>query len=139
MFIAVGLFVTLADQISTSIFKDGFKRLRPSHTEEIRELIHLYTKKNGEVYYGGLYGFVSSHAANSFALASFLSKLFKVRWFGYCIYGWAFIVSYSRIYLGVHYPGDILGGALLGILIGLAVYRIYSLSLNYIDKRFSNG
>ena len=135
VFIAVALFVTLADQISTNVFKDGFKRLRPSHAEELKGLVHLFTKNNGEVYYGGLYGFVSSHAANSFALAAFLTRLFKISWFSWFIYCWAGIVSYSRIYLGVHYPGDIIGGAILGILIGWFVYWLYCFVLKKIDQK----
>ncbi len=125
VFLAVGLFVTLADQISTNVFKEGIKRLRPSHVEELKSVIHLHTMKNGHIYYGGLYGFVSSHAANSFAMAAFTAKLFSTRWYTIFIYAWALVVSYSRIYLGVHYPGDIIGGAVLGIAIGIGVYYLY--------------
>jgi undecaprenyl-diphosphatase len=132
IFIAVALLVTLADQISTNVFKEGIKRLRPSHVESLQHAIHLFVRENGEVYRGGQYGFVSSHAANSFALATFLHFLFKRRWFSITIFIWAAIVSYSRIYLGVHYPGDIAGGALLGYLIGLLVYRLYV----FLNKRF---
>jgi undecaprenyl-diphosphatase len=131
IFIAVALFVTLADQISTNIFKDGFKRLRPSHAEELKGLVHIVNN-----YYGGQYGFVSSHAANTFAMASFLAFLFHKKWFTILILSWALIVSYSRIYLGVHYPGDILGGAILGALIGYGVYLLYSFLVNkFIEKK----
>lgn len=120
VFVAVGLFVTLADQISTNVFKDGIKRLRPSHVEELKGLVHIIND-----YYGGSYGFVSSHAANSFAMATFTAYLFQTRWYSVSIILWALVVSYSRIYLGVHYPGDIIGGALLGFVIGYGVYKLY--------------
>lgn len=132
VFIAVGVFVTLADQISTNVFKEGIKRLRPSHAENLKGLVHLYTKSNGEVYFGGLHGFVSSHAANSFAMATFTAYLFNVKWYSISIFAWAAVVSYSRIYLGVHYPGDIIGGALLGFVIGWGVFKLYS----YLTNRY---
>ena len=131
VFIAVGLFVTLADQISTSVFKDGFKRLRPSHVEELKGMVHHVND-----YYGGLYGFVSSHAANSFAMAAFTSLLFQKRWYTISIFIWASVVSYSRIYLGVHYPGDIIAGALLGYVIGYGVFKLYAyISIRFLTKK----
>jgi undecaprenyl-diphosphatase len=130
VFIAVALLVTLADQISTNVFKEGFKRLRPSHEDALKGTLNHVNN-----YYGGLYGFVSSHAANSFALATFLAFLFHKKWVTYAILFWAIIVSYSRVYLGVHYPGDILGGAILGALIGYGVYKLYSFVLCRIVQR----
>lgn len=112
--VAVVLLITLSDQTSVLI-KNTVGRLRPCHNEDLKLLIHLV---NGKC--GGKFGFVSSHAANSFALAIFMAPLLKSYWryFPLALIIWATVVSYSRIYLGVHYPGDILGGALLGILIG---------------------
>lgn len=118
--ISLILMITLCDQISTNIFKEGFERLRPSHDPSIKNLIHLVAN-----YKGGSFGFVSSHATNSFALATFISLLFRNRLLSFSIFIWAFLNSYSRIYLGVHYPGDILGGLILGIAIALLVYFIY--------------
>jgi undecaprenyl-diphosphatase len=84
---------------------------------------------------GGKYGFVSSHAANSFALAMLSSSILNRRWYTIMILAWATSVSYSRIYLGVHYPGDILGGALLGILIGYGLYYFYRV----LEKKYFSG
>ena len=119
--IAVIIAITLADQLAVKAFKEVFERLRPSHNPDIENLVHIVNN-----YRGGVYGFVSNHAANSFALAVFMSFLLKKRFFTIAILFWAALVSYSRIYLGVHYPGDILGGALLGLLIGWLVYYLFN-------------
>jgi undecaprenyl-diphosphatase len=112
--------IVLADQLAVHAFKDVFERLRPSHNTDILQKIHLV---NG--YRGGLYGFVSNHAANTFALAAFLSLLIKNKAFTLSIFIWASVVSYSRVYLGVHYPGDVLCGAILGVLIAWLVFLSY--------------
>lgn len=118
--IAIGVVVTLADQFSVHFFKNVFERLRPCHNPDIKELVHLV---NGKC--GGKFGFVSSHAANTFGVATFLLMLFRVRWFSIAILLWAAVVSYSRIYLGVHYPGDVLVGSILGALIGWSVWKLF--------------
>ena len=122
LFLAVGLVVLCSDQLSAHVCKPLFHRLRPCFNADLQGLIHL---PKGMA--GGKYGFVSSHAANTFAIATFLTgALCKNRkWIGIVLYLWAFISSYSRIYLGFHYPGDILCGALLGILIGLILWKIF--------------
>jgi undecaprenyl-diphosphatase len=112
--------VVIADQLAVHAFKDVFERLRPGHNPTIQHLVHIVND-----YRGGLYGFVSNHAANTFALATFLSFTIRNRYFVYSIFIWALIVSYSRIYLGVHYPGDVLCGAMLGILIGWLMFLVY--------------
>lgn len=114
------LTITLADQISVKAFKFVFERLRPCHNPNISHLVHIVNNKCG-----GQFGFVSSHASNSFAVAMFLHLLFKTRWFSWFIFAWAALVSYSRVYLGVHYPADITGGAILGMIIGFGVYQLY--------------
>jgi len=108
--LAIGLSIVLSDQLSSGLIKPLAERLRPSHNPEIAEMLHYVND-----YKGGKYGFVSSHAANSFALAFLVSFLFHRRWVFFSIYGWAAIVSLSRIYLGVHYLTDVLCGAIVGI------------------------
>ena len=116
------LLVVLADKGSVHLFKNVFQRLRPCHNQQVAEFVHLV--KN---HCGGLFGFVSSHAANTFAFATFVAFFFRSKKFSYLIIFWATFVSYSRIYLGVHFPGDILGGAALGFIIGFFVFKIYKI------------
>lgn len=118
--VAITLTITASDQFSVHLFKEVFERLRPCHNLEISELVHLVNN-----HCGGKFGFVSSHAANTFALAMLTSGLFQNKYYTWFIFIWAAIVSYSRIYLGVHYLGDILGGALLGIFIGWLVLFLF--------------
>jgi len=115
--------IVLSDQISSHLIKNTLvMRLRPSHEPTLEGLVHL--SKAGK---GGLYGFVSSHAANTFALATFLFYFFSpsLRWLNYTILAWATMVSYSRIYNGVHYPADILAAIPLGVLLGCLVANLY--------------
>jgi undecaprenyl-diphosphatase len=121
--------VTLADQGSVQLFKNVFHRLRPCHEPSLQGLVHLV---NGRC--GGLYGFVSSHASNSFNVALLSLMLVKKRWYTISILVWASVIGYSRIYLGVHYPGDVICGAMLGSLIGWGVYKLYELT----DRKIFN-
>ena len=124
VFLAVALVVLCSDQLSAHVCKPLFHRLRPCFNTDFQGLIYL---PKGMA--GGKYGFVSSHAANTFAVAAFLTPIFSKNraWVGIVLYLWAFISSYSRIYIGYHYPGDILCGAILGILIGLILWKMFQL------------
>jgi len=126
-FIIILLFIilaaALADHISVHLFKNVFHRLRPCHEPSLEGLIHLV---NGHC--GGKYGFVSSHATNSFNVAIISLLFIKRRWFTISIILWALTVGYSRIYLGVHYPGDVICGSILGALIGWGIYELYTLT-----------
>ncbi len=119
--IVCAILITASDQISVHCFKLVFLRYRPCHNLLIQNLLHL----NGDC--GGKYGFISSHASNSFALATFLAFYFKdkIKHFGVLIFLWAALVSYSRVYNGVHYPADITLGALLGMLLGVTMFKLY--------------
>lgn len=123
--ISISLAILIADQVSSGIFKPFFARLRPSHQPEIMAHVHLLTNPAGHIYKGGQFGFVSSHAANSFAIAWFVGRLLKSPPIWIVMLGWASVVSYSRIYLGVHYPGDILGGLVIGIGAGYMASEVF--------------
>ena len=115
--LSVTLCVLLSDQITSGLCKPFFARFRPTQDPEMMYLVHTV---NG--YRGGLYGFMSSHAANTFTVAMFLSLLIRNWKLSVMTFSWAIIATYSRIYLGVHYPGDILCGATVGILVATLVF-----------------
>lgn len=114
--------VALCDQLSASFFKPYFARLRPSHDPQLCMMLHYV----GD-YRGGCYGFVSSHATNVFGVTAFMAMFFKDKLVTMSLLLWSSCVSYSRIYLGVHYLGDVLGGCILGLTIGLSVYLLAQL------------
>jgi undecaprenyl-diphosphatase len=121
-FIMAGVVVCLflTDRITSGLMKPFFERLRPSHEPSLEGVLHLVNN-----YRGGLYGFASSHAANTTGIALFIFLLMRgtYRW-AWMMFLWAGIMSYTRIYLGVHYPGDILVGMLLGLACGYAAFRL---------------
>lgn len=124
--VIVGLVLVIAwaDGLTSHVMKPYFQRLRPTHEVAIQDQVHTVND-----YKGGLYSFASGHAANSFGVATFLFLMFRGIWSHVgLMFLWAAIVSYSRIYLGVHYPLDIIVGASLGILgayIGRGFYRYF--------------
>jgi undecaprenyl-diphosphatase len=135
-YILAGLILSLAlsDLITYRIMKPLFHRLRPSHEPGLQGLLHIVND-----YRGGLYGFASSHAANCFGIAFFIHLQFRksYRWVG-LMFLWAFIMSYTRIYLGVHYPGDILVGGLVGLLAGYIGYRFSEWMKKRMESRSKN-
>ena len=121
MVLALVLVVVVADRVSSGLIKPMVARWRPTHAAEF---VHSIDTVYG--YRGGRYGFVSSHAANTFAVAVFLWLLLRSKMVGLSLLVWAMLSSYSRVYLGVHYPGDIFCGALLGVISGAVGYAGFS-------------
>jgi undecaprenyl-diphosphatase len=129
--LGVALTILLSDQITSGLMKPFFERLRPTHDPALDGLVHTV---NG--YRGGKFGFASSHAANTFGLAVLLGLLLRnhYRHIGW-LFLWAALVSFTRIYLGVHYPGDILVGALVGLTCGYVVYRLVARMQHQISEK----
>jgi undecaprenyl-diphosphatase len=117
-FIYLILCVALADSTTSAIIKPLFERLRPCHVEAFQSWIHL---PDG---CGGMYGFCSSHAANSVALATCIYLISIKKTFAYILIAWAILVGYSRIYIGAHFPLDVLVGSLIGMIIAILVKKI---------------
>jgi undecaprenyl-diphosphatase len=116
---AIGLTVLFADQATSTFFKPYFARLRPCHDVRWEGLIYNYG------ICGGMYGFASSHAANSFAVATIINLTcsHRIRYLSW-LFLWAALFSYTRIYLGVHYPTDVVVGALVGVISAWVALKI---------------
>lgn len=129
----IAAMITATDQTCAGIIRPVVCRLRPSSPDNpLSSLLHLVND-----YRGGRFGFPSCHAANTFALALFLSLLFKNRLFTISIISWSLLVSYSRLYLGVHYPSDILGGLLIGSLFAILSHSIMIYSSHLLPRPLS--
>lgn len=117
--IIIALSVLFADRGSVLI-KNTVERPRPCHEQALEGRVHLIGERCG-----GRYGFVSSHASNAFNVALLSLLVIKRRWYTISIVFWALVVGYSRIYAGVHYPGDVISGSLFGALIGWSMYSLH--------------
>lgn len=127
--VTIGLIILAADQTCATLIRPEIGRLRPANLNNpLSSFVHVV---NG--YRGGRYGFPSCHAANTFALAVFMSLVIRHKWFTVMMFSWAFIVSYSRMYLGVHYFGDLFCGATIGSLFAVLFYYLQ----NYLFKRLN--
>lgn len=127
--VTIGLIILSADQTCATLIRPEIGRLRPANLNNpLSSFVHVV---NG--YRGGRYGFPSCHAANTFALAVFMSLVIRHKWFTVMMFSWAFIVSYSRMYLGVHYFGDLFCGATIGSLFAVLFYYLQ----NYLFKRLN--
>ena len=117
--------IALSDLVSSKLIKESVERYRPSHNLILESQLHFYKQKNGELYQGGDYGFVSSHAANFFAIALLVGFIFKEKApkLIYTLFSIAVLVGFSRIYLGVHYLSDIIGGAIVGATISYLIWK----------------
>ena len=124
----LALAVLVADQVASGLIKHLVERLRPTHDPSLESMVHVI---NG--YRGGLYGFVSSHAANSFAISTLITLIMRHRLVAFSLFTWSLLQCYSRMYLGVHYPGDILGGIIVGVLAGWLVWLL----MHWLQRQFS--
>lgn len=122
----VALLILVTDQLA-NFFKYGVQRLRPCYDQEINEIMRLVKKSCG-----GKFGYFSAHAANSFAVASFFTFLLKPRYrfIGFVLFFWAFAVAYSRIYIGVHFPLDVLTGICIGLGLSWLFAKLYIFALH---------
>ncbi len=130
MVVFVALAIVAADQVCASVIRPVICRLRPANlSNPLSQMVHIV-----DGYRGGAYGFPSCHAANSFALAVFVAIIFRNKRLSLAIFGWAVINSYSRIYLGVHYPGDLIVGAAVGAVCGAVTAAVALFTANRIDR-----
>ncbi len=120
--VALTLVFVACDQVSSSIFKEIFQRLRPGNHPDFKDVVD--TVKG---YRGGGFSFISGHATNSFGAAYFLTRLYANRWVSIPVLTWAALNSYSRIYLGVHFLSDIIGGTIVGLILGLIIFTLFAL------------
>jgi len=127
--VTIGLIILAADQTCATLIRPEIGRLRPANLNNpLSSFVHVVSG-----YRGGRYGFPSCHAANTFALAVFMSLVIRHKWFTVMMFSWAFVVSYSRMYLGVHYFGDLFCGATIGSLFAVLFYYLQ----NYLFKRLN--
>ena len=127
MVAAVLLTFALTDQLAVHLFKNTIERFRPGWDPTTEHLIRMLEHK------GGKYGFISNHAANFFGLAVISSGILKKKWYTIFIFCWSVAVAYSRVYVGKHFPGDVICGAMFGALVGWGVLELF----RYIVKHYN--
>jgi undecaprenyl-diphosphatase len=122
----IGVIIAMSDQLSATVIRPLVARFRPANLDNpLSSVVHIV-----DGYRGGTYGFPSCHATNTFALATSVALIFRFRRLSIWMFVWAVLNCYSRLYLGVHYPGDLVVGALLGMLIAWAMLKIVMLSIS---------
>lgn len=128
--LGISLIVLIGDQLSSGVLKPLTARYRPCNNLEIMDLVHRVNNRCG-----GGYSFVSGHATNYFSISVFAAGLFSSRLSWTLFMLWAGLIAYSRIYLGVHYPADVLGGIVLGSTIGYGFVCLNSYLLDRTQGR----
>lgn len=129
--LSIVLVILLCDQFASHLCKPLFTRFRPTHHPDFMDQVDTVFN-----YRGGRYGFISSHAANAFGFAMYMTLLFRRKpLFSVTIFAWALITAYTRIYLGVHFISDIVGGILAGLFFGALVYYIYVKARGWMFKK----
>lgn len=126
LLLCVGICILICDRLSSGLAKPYCARLRPTHVEELKDILHIVYG-----YTGRLYGFFSGHASNFFAVATLLSLIIRSRRFTILLYVTVSLVAYSRLYLGVHAITDVLAGVLIGLIVGKLVHLLYDYLRNH--------